>query len=587
MGSGLLLLLCCCLPTALGAQYLTVYKHAPGTVLDPRVIASVRSSSSGPPLSNLRLAVEDAPATPQTRDPGHGRPPFTSSRLRLATGDVSSVRVVLQCIGVGCTFGKGAVLRGINFDGRVEYNGSSLAFNLPAPGHYIATHYYLQVVVHNATGAPHFARGKLFYFWLDRQRSTPSPVRPIGDVTALGIVANSTTPQTVEIQRLLDNGTVPQLYFPGPAVYRVGPLFVQRPMSILLGAGATLQHPPPPMPNHHSDSATGPPTPRSKHVQHVQHAQHRRLGASHCSSPAFLTISADGVHVGGRGGTLDANGFAGHNVCVVDAANVTLRYLLLRGSASWSTHIFRSDHVAVEGIKIFSGADGIDPDNSRDVSLRSVFVHSNDDAIAVKATVAGSNTERIVCERALLSTKKSCVKVGTESLSNFNDVLFSDVEGFDLDRGLVLYPSDGGKFANVMFRRIRLSSFYPYANESRDGAALDFETKHRAGLSQLTNISVVDVVVSKVTGSSLFKGVAGAPIENVAIRNLTLVMGLPHNNKTTGSGSGRPFVFECHGFVDAVTVEDDLHLEWGMYRDAWAGLQNDPKCLRLLHASGH
>ena len=60
---------------------------------------------------------------------------------------ITSVRVTLQCIGVGCTFGKEAVLRGVNFDGHVERedNGSSLVFNLPTPGHHIATHYYLQV----------------------------------------------------------------------------------------------------------------------------------------------------------------------------------------------------------------------------------------------------------------------------------------------------------------------------------------------------------------------------------------------------------------------------------------------------------
>ena len=54
-------------------------------------------------------------------------------------------------------------------------------------------------------------------------------------------------------------------------------------------------------------------------------------------------------------------------------------------SASWSAHIFRSSHVVAEGVKVFSGADGFDPDNSRDVVLRSIFVHSNDDAIAVTA----------------------------------------------------------------------------------------------------------------------------------------------------------------------------------------------------------
>ena len=215
--SRLLLLLFCLLQLGLGVE-LTFYPHAPGTVLDPRVVASVRSGSNRS-LSDLRLAVEDAPATPQTRDPGHGRPPFTSSRLRLATGDgISSVRVTLQCIGVGCTFGKGAILRGPNFNGRIEDggNGSSLVFNLPTPGHHIATHYYLQVMVHNAAGAPHFARGKLFYFWLDSQDSMPPPTRPTEDVTAMGIVSNSTASQTTAIQRLLDNITLPRLYFPGP-----------------------------------------------------------------------------------------------------------------------------------------------------------------------------------------------------------------------------------------------------------------------------------------------------------------------------------------------------------------------------------
>eukprot|EP01043_Picozoa_sp_COSAG02_P064096 COSAG02_NODE_9271_length_2271_cov_1.681860_2_plen_83_part_00 len=34
----------------------------------------------------------------------------------------------------------------------------------------------------------------------------------------------------------------------------------------------------------------------------------------------------------------------------------------------------------------------------RDVHIRSVFVHSNDDAFAVKATMPGHNTERVTIE---------------------------------------------------------------------------------------------------------------------------------------------------------------------------------------------
>lgn len=82
--------------------------------------------------------------------------------------------------------------------------------------------------------------------------------------------------------------------------------------------------------------------------------------------------------------------------------------------------------MAISGLKIFSGADGFDPDNSQDVSIASAFVHSNDDAVAVKATMPAPamNTERIVVTHAVFSTKKSCLKVGTESLRNFSDILF-------------------------------------------------------------------------------------------------------------------------------------------------------------------
>ena len=38
-------------------------------------------------------------------------------------------------------------------------------------------------------------------------------------------------------------------------------------------------------------------------------------------------------------------------------------------------------------------------------------MHSNDDAIAVKATTAGMDTEDVTLRDALLSTKKSCLKV--------------------------------------------------------------------------------------------------------------------------------------------------------------------------------
>ena len=181
--------------------------------------------------------------------------------------------------------------------------------------------------------------------------------------------------------------------------------------------------------------------------------------------------------------------------------------------------------------------------------------------------------------QALLSTKKSALKVGTESLSDFSQILFSDVEGFLLDRGLVLYPSDGGKFANIRWQNVRMSSFFPYTDEAREGAVLDFESKHRSGLSQLSNITAEDILVSEVVGSSLLKGVAGAQIQDVTISNLSLTMGRPIKSNV---GSRKPFAFECghkHKFSNTSVAINGLHIAWGAHKSEWAGLQSTNSCL--------
>ena len=609
-----------------------VYQHAPDTVLDPRIFARIGNQT-------FYLEVEDAPSKPQTRDPGFGRPPFTSSRLRLASS--TPVRVSLQCISrtgtSPCYFDNAITLLGVGFDGDVERSadGRELRFVLPPPSeNQLAAHFYLETTVHNAAGSSHFSRGTLFYFWIDSDETTPAPRV---NITTLGVIANSTKIQTETIQQLLDTFILPaghRLYFPGPALYRTEELILRRSIAIELGEGVKLQHP----------------APSLLHARKVNRQTLRQSPPpkGNCSERAFITISAtSGVFIGGRGGTIDTNGFAGNSICIADSSNVTLHHILLRGSASWSTHIFRSSHVQAEGIKIFSGADGFDPDNSQDVSLRSIFVHSNDDSIAVKATMPGINTERITCQHALLSTKKSCLKVGTESLSDFDTVLFADIEGFKLDRGMVLYPSDGGTFANIKWQNVRFSSFYPYSDEGKTGAIFDFETKHRHGLSQLVNITASNITVSTVISSSMFKGVAGADIQSVTLRNISLTVGRPikhlstannippkfkmlsqrlsgpeatlkteqtldlsssnddhaddiphalshhrHNPTreisreksrsihTTHDRSSKPYVFDCHEHVLPITTEG-VHVNWGDFKDEWGGLQNSDKCLLL------
>jgi hypothetical protein len=66
-------------------------------------------------------------------------------------------------------------------------------------------------------------------------------------------------------------------------------------------------------------------------------------------------------------------------------------------------------------------------DSSHDVLLDHVVVHSWDDAVAVKATVSGRTTERVSVRRSVLSTRKSAMKIGTESLADFTNITFDTV----------------------------------------------------------------------------------------------------------------------------------------------------------------
>lgn len=260
----------------LSAQHVqpVVYPQTAAT-LDPRLTArvSIADSGSGSILiaSALQLEVEDAPLIPQTRDPGHGRPPFSSSRLRIQSS--RALQIVLTCkdrppvpVGTtagqvrGCKFGDQATLRGVGVDVMLNRpTMNSLAFTLPPPMHgQRAVHYYLQVNISNAAdaatpahwGSTSFARGRLFYFWID----APPPPESIGhplpmreNATRAGIMAGgSDSPlQTAAISKALRELATGWRLALSTGLYRSASLLIADGQGLELGPGTVLQHPAP------------------------------------------------------------------------------------------------------------------------------------------------------------------------------------------------------------------------------------------------------------------------------------------------------------------------------------------------------
>lgn len=366
------------------------YPVTPGAVID----ASISLQCAGTPLQLEHEAGSDVRA--------EGPPPRPSSRARFAMDGSISCTLKLSNRSIVMSS-----LRTVGNDVRVESVGpGAFSFSLPAPGNYYA----------GFTGLDYF-----LYIWADPMAGTSPPSGSIIDVSKTVCKPGSGQPCTQALQQLINdtldgrsNGTT--LYF-SEGEYLSGALLVQ-------GSGIRF----------HLDEGA---------VLRSSKTQSTTLSG-------FVTIqSASDVNITGRG-TLDANGYSGHAVLVLKSTAVHARDVHILGSQNWAVPIRLSQRVTFTNVRLFSGCDGFDPDSSHDVTLDRVFVQSWDDAVAVKATVGkGMSTERILVTHSILSTRKSAMKIGTESLADFRDILFDTIDAFDIDRGAVLYAEDGGSVTNA------------------------------------------------------------------------------------------------------------------------------------------
>jgi hypothetical protein len=124
-----------------------------------------------------------------------------------------------------------------------------------------------------------------------------------------------------------------------------------------------------------------------------------------------VEVTGENVTIRGRG-ILCGNDWPwrsgpGNMIRMRDAKNVRIRDIILRGAWSWTVVARNCDDVLIENLKICGSRcpndDGINPVNSRHVTIRNCFIRSDDDCIAMKGMdVAHGNVEDILVENCLL-----------------------------------------------------------------------------------------------------------------------------------------------------------------------------------------
>ena len=142
--------------------------------------------------------------------------------------------------------------------------------------------------------------------------------------------------------------------------------------------------------------------------------------------------------------------------------HLTFRDCVLRNVAFWTLHIGGCTDVLIDAVRILNpldvaNSDGIDVDHSRYVRIRDCHVECADDCICMKNTLGNHeypHTKGVIVSGCTLISTSAALKIGTEGVDDFEDILFTDCIIDASNRGLSIQIRDAGCVRNVTFSNI-------------------------------------------------------------------------------------------------------------------------------------
>lgn len=302
-------------------------------------------------------------------------------------------------------------------------------------------------------------------------------------------------------------------------------------------------------------------------------------GPNHSFSRVIFFDKAHNAGLIGRG-TVDGNGIVLRNrknrpVQVMDAhdcEDILIDGVVLKNSASWTCHLVHSTGVKVRDVKILAdwsvrNTDGIDPDMCDDVVIERAFIYSGDDSIAVKATgIAGFKRacSNIVIRDSVMMTRKTALKIGTETYADIRDVRFENIDVIHSSRGIACWVHDGGQVENITFENIRMS-LVEIAGEKMSGMPFCIVLEERNGKgSNVRNIVTKDIVCEAPYKSVLDNKSANA-MDHITFENVDMKVS-PRRLKPE-----KAWLFDINEAKD-VTFSN-LTVDWSLANDnVWLGL---------------
>ncbi len=381
--------------------------------------------------------------------------------------------------------------------------GRELSFSISQPGKLIVSVNQME---------------KLFIFADPLEINPPRPGHS-SVVNVMKFVRDSTgtTMQTAEIQEAIDFVTALPgggvLYFPN-GKYLTGSFFPKSNVAIYLESGALIQGSADPKDYVHRDGEEGPIG--LIHFKNVRNAKIAGRGTIASSGTALRAITDDHIRI---------CNFVGCQNCGIDD-------VVMRDSAGFNIHIFKSHSITLKNYKIIndlklSNQDGTDPDSSTNVVVDGAFMYTSDDAIAVKADAAPC--EDVLVKNCVFWTIKSALKIGSDPTFGARNVTFQDDDVVHADRALALYVGSKTFIENVNYLRDKSEDIGGDAKKQL--IIFEISDKKGKGGGVINNVNVTDYTAYQFSPDvSTIRGLdADHQVSNVTFKNLVIAGKLREN----------------------------------------------------------
>ncbi len=214
-----------------------------------------------------------------------------------------------------------------------------------------------------------------------------------------------------------------------------------------------------------------------------------------------------------------------------ECQNVLIEDITLRESPFWTTHPVFCKNVTIRKVKVIGGFlndDGIDPDSCEDVLIEDCNIHTEDDAISIKAgrdqdAWQRPGTRNIVVRRCTLRTNvANAFCIGSELSGGVQQVFMEDCYipgaryGFNVKTNL----DRGGFVKNVFARNVKVDTctetlvFFQTNYHSYRGG--NFPTKFSDFYLQNIDCAFTDSTTIRLNG------LPTAPIERIFMQKVTV-----------------------------------------------------------------